>query len=172
MTASVQHVVGAAPQLRVGVDDPARDDVRRLAAAHHDWSLQQTPCQYSFALDANGLSGPDLTLLTARDATGRLLGMAALRHLDPGHGEVKSMHTAEGSRGRGVGRAVLDALMAEAARRGYDRLSLETGTTPAFAAARALYESVGFRTGPPFAGYANTEHNCCMTLKLAARREV
>ena len=61
----------------------------------------------------------------------------------------------------------LFALLAEARRRGYTRVSLETGTGEAFEPARKLYESIGFRPSEPFGGYANTDYNVCMTLLLA-----
>jgi putative acetyltransferase len=85
------------------------------------------------------------------------------------HGEIKTMHTSASARGRGVGRALLTSLLQEAMRRGYTRVSLETGTGEAFRAARLLYESVGFRACDAFAGYANTEYNVCMSLELTAR---
>lgn len=151
----------------VAVDDPARDDVRRLVQAHRRWSLQQTPAEFSFSVDADGVGAAGITLFSARGEGGVLLGVGGLKELDADHGEVKTMHTAASARGRGVGRALLVALLAEARRRGYTRVSLETGTGAAFEPARALYRSAGFRPSEPFGGYGNTEHNVCMTLLLA-----
>ncbi len=85
-------------------------------------------------LDHEGLLDPALTLFGYR-VDGVLLAIGALRHLDENHVEVKSMHTAEEARGRGVGRAMLDHLISVARERGYRRVSLETGTTDAFAPA-------------------------------------
>jgi putative acetyltransferase len=45
-------------------------------------------------------------------------------------------------------------------------VSLETGTTPGFAAARALYESAGFAPTGPFGGYPQTEDNTFYSLAL------
>jgi putative acetyltransferase len=84
-----------------------------------------------------------------------LLGLAALKELDPGHGELKSMRTAPQHLRRGVAKAMLDHLIAEARHRGYRRLSLETGNNAAFAPARALYEQAGFNRCGPFAGYVD-----------------
>lgn len=151
----------------VVVDDPAREDVRRLVQVHRDWSLQQTPAEFSFSVAADEVADAGITLFAARDGAGRLLGVGGLKELDPAHGEVKTMHVAADARGLGVGRALLEALLREARRRRYSRLSLETGTGASFAAARGLYSSVGFRPSGPFAGYENTEHNVCMTLQLA-----
>lgn len=150
----------------IEVDDPSRDDVRRLVQAHREWSLQQTPPQFSFSVDPHVIAEAGITLFSARSPAGELCGIGGLKQLDDGHGEIKTMHTAVESRGRGVGRALLGALLAEAHRRGYSRVSLETGTGEAFRPARSLYESAGFRPSAPFGDYANTEYNLCMTLVL------
>jgi putative acetyltransferase len=76
------------------------------------------------------------------------------------------MHTAEAARGRGIGRAMLIHLLGIAKARGLRRVSLETGTTAAFAPARALYESAGFTPCGPFADYEVTSDNTFMTLDL------
>jgi putative acetyltransferase len=84
---------------------------------------------------------------------GSLLGIGATKHLGPHHAEIKSMHTAETARGHGVGRVMLAHLLEVARAQGFGRMSLETGTTAAFAAARALYRSAGFVSCGPFGGY-------------------
>jgi len=91
-------------------------------------------------------------------------------HLGPDHAELKSMHTAEAARGRGIGRAMLTHLLGVARTRGVRRVSLETGTTTAFAAARALYHGAGFTSCGPFAGYRPSEDNLFMTLDLGPLR--
>ena len=78
------------------------------------------------------------------------------------------MHTAEAALGRGIGRAMLTHLLEVARTRGFRRVSLETGTTAAFAPARALYQSAGFVPCGPFAGYRATEDYLFMTLELSA----
>lgn len=152
----------------IAVDDPARDDVRALVHAHRVWSLQQTPAQFSFSVDAADVADSGITLLSARSPDGALVGIGGLKELDRRHGEIKTMHTAVEARGQRIGRALLEALLVEARRRGYTRVSLETGTGATFAAARRLYESVGFRPGGPFGGYADTDYNVCMTMRLGA----
>src|SRR5207249_4229690 len=117
------------------------------------------------ALDADALVDPSVTLFSFR-ADGELLGVAALRRLDRRHAEVKSMHTVQAARGRGIGRALVDHLVAVARERGYRRLSLETGSGPAFAAARGLYASAGFAPCGPFAGYRPSANSAYMTLSL------
>jgi putative acetyltransferase len=116
----------------------------------------------------DGLADPAVTFFSAR-RDGVLVGVGALRHIDDAHGEIKSMHTAEAERGTGVGRAILDHLLAEATRRGYRRVSLETGRGEAFVPAHALYRSAGFVSCEPFGPYTANPYSTCMTLSLADR---
>ncbi len=55
--------------------------------------------------------------------------------------------------GKGVGTHMLRHIIAESKYRGYQRLSLETGSSPAFDAAHALYLRFGFVYCPPFGDY-------------------
>ena len=88
-----------------------------------------------------------------------MLGVGAIKELDAGRAELKSMHTAAEARGRGVGRTMLTHLLAVARSRGYRQVLLETGTTPGFAAARAMYTAAGFVPAEPFGDYQRTEDN-------------
>ena len=150
---------------QIAVDDPGKPDIRALLQRHLRFALGQTPPEHSFALDTDGLLDPAITFFSFR-ADGRLLGIGALKRLSPRHAEIKSMHTDRAARGRGVGRAMLAHLLDTARSRGFRQVSLETGTTAAFAPARALYESAGFVPCGPFAGYQPSEDNVFMTLEL------
>ena len=152
---------------QIAVDDPRRPDVLVLLDRHRKFALAQTPPEHSFALDAEGLLDPAITVFSFR-AHGSLLGIGAIKRLGPHHTEIKSMHTAEAARGRGIGQAMLTHLLEVARTRDFRRVSLETGTTAAFARARALYESAGFVPCGAFAGYRATEDNLFMTLELSA----
>jgi putative acetyltransferase len=149
----------------IAIDDPRAPDVRALLKRHRDFALAQTPAEHSFALDADELLDPAITLFSFR-AEGSLLGVGAIKRLGPRHAEIKSMHTAEAARGRGVARAILEHLLGVARNRGIHRVSLETGTTAAFAPARALYHSAGFVACGPFDHYQPSEDNLFMTLTL------
>jgi putative acetyltransferase len=151
--------------LVIGPEDPGGPDVRRLLAAHLAFARGSTPPEHVHALGSDGLSQTGIVLFGAR-RDGRLLGVGALRHLDLGHAEIKSMHTSRTARRQGIGRAILDHLLTEAKRRGYRRVSLETGTMEVFAPARALYEERGFRRCPPFGEYGDNPFSVCMTLAL------
>ncbi len=153
--------------IEVGPDDPRAEDVAELLATHVRFSREVTPADHSFALEADDLAGPDVTLFSARRA-GDLLAVGALRRLEDGHAEIKSMHVRSAERGRGIGRALLDHLLEEARRRGNRRVSLETGTAEVFLAARTLYEGAGFRPCGPFGDYTPSPHNTFMTMDLEA----
>ena len=147
-----------ASETAISVDDPRKPELRALLERHLAFCLSETPPEHSFALDVNRLLDPAVTFVSYRDG-GTVLGVAAIKELDAASGEVKSMHTAAAARGRGVGRALLSHLLEVARARGYQQVFLETGTTPGFAAARALYESAGFTPTGPFGGYPQTEDN-------------
>ena len=151
----------------ISTDDPRADDVRELLQRHLAYARANTVPEEVYALDGEALLDPAVTLFSFR-AGGELLGVAALKQLDGEHGEVKSMHTAQAARGRGIGRALLDHLVGVAGARGYRRLSLETGSGPAFAAARALYARAGFAACGPFADYDGSPNSAYMTLALSA----
>lgn len=138
--------------LTVGPDRPDSADVKALLTRHFDLMRATSPAESCHVMQPDALLDAGAVLLAARDGD-RLLGVGALTGIGNGHGELKSMHTAAEARGRGVGRAVLNALIDMARAQGLTRLSLETGSAPAFAAARALYAAHGFELCPPFGSY-------------------
>jgi len=151
--------------LVIALDDPQADDVRALLETHLAFTAACTPPEDIFALDLDGLLEPGISFFSVRRAGG-LLAIGALLELEPGHGELKSMHTTAEARGQGVGRAMVDHLVGEARSRGYTRVSLETGTQDEFAAARALYTACGFVACGPFSHYSDTRTSALMTLEL------
>jgi putative acetyltransferase len=130
-------------------------DVQALLAFHFEQMRTTSPPDACHVLPLDGLRDPSVTFWSARDEC-ELVGVGALKELAPDHGEIKSMRTAPSALGRGVGRAILHQILAEARSRGYRRLSLETGSTGPFAAALRLYESEGFVPCGPFGDYENT----------------
>ena len=153
---------GAAVEIRQ--DDPAAPHVADLLA-HHLQELRDVMAEHAFALDATGLSAESVTFWTAWQGDA-LVGFGALKQLDRRHGEVKSMRAAPAARGTGVGRAMLNHIVTEARRRGYARLSLETGTAALHAPAIALYRSAGFVSCGAFADYQPSPHNQFLGLDL------
>ena len=132
-----------------------RDDVRDLLAQHFAEMRAGSPPSACHVLPVDGLKDTAIRFFTLRE-DGALLGCGALKRLEVGHGEVKSMRTADSALGLGVGKRLLDHLTEIARGEGMTRLSLETGSTEQFAAALRLYEREGFERCGPFGGYADT----------------
>jgi len=145
-----------------GLDDPR---VQALVALHQRKAREATAEGFAFALDLTGLRVPEIRFFCAWDEDA-LLGVGALKRMAPHHGEVKSMHTAEAARRRGVGAAMLRHILAEARAAGMVRVSLETGTSAYFAGAVALYLAAGFAPCGPFGDYAPSSENRFLTLAL------
>ena len=118
------------------------------------------------ALDVEGLLHPSVAFVSCRDDDGALLGVGALKRHDGGLAELKSMHVAAAARGRGAGRALLQHLVDLARSQGARRVSLETGTQPAFDPAHRLYRAAGFVPCPPFADYRPSPASAFLTLRL------
>ena len=135
--------------LEGGLDDPR---VIALLEIHVTRARAETAPGSAHALDLSGLKTPDVRFFAAWDDE-VLLGCGALKVFAPGHGELKSMHTAQAHRGRGVGDAIVRRLIDEARLLGLTRLSLETGSWPYFAPAHRLYERHAFVDCPPFGDY-------------------
>ena len=146
-------------------DDPARPDVTALLEEHLRNMYELSPPESVHALDVNKLKTPDITFWSVRE-NGVLMGCGALKELDAKHAEIKSMRTPAAARRRGAGRAMLEHILREARRRGYRRLSLETGSQDAFEPARRLYKSAGFTVCGPFADYVLDPNSVFMTLEL------
>lgn len=151
--------------IRIDRDDPGRADVQQLLIEHLADMFATSPVESVHALDSAALSGPAITFWTARENS-EVLGCGALKRLQQGPGEIKSMRTAAHARGRGVATLLLTHILAEARTSGYDRLYLETGSQDFFAPARRLYQRHGFSICPPFAGYGDDPNSVYMTLAL------
>jgi len=157
--------VRTVPEGEIAIEDPRVPDVRRLLAGHLAFARGQTPPEDAHAMDVDELLDPSVTFFSLR-RDGALLAVAALKRLDAEHAEVKSMHTVAAARGRGIGRRMLEQLIAVARAEGYQRLSLETGSMAAFAPARALYARAGFEPCAPFGHYRLSPNSTYMTLRL------
>jgi len=151
--------------LEIRPADPLDEDVSGLVRRHLEFGRASSPPEDAHALEVNELLDPSI-LLFAAHSDDEVLAVGALKEIDEGHGEVKTMHTVERARGLGIGRAMLDHLLAEARHRGYRRVSLETGSMDAFAPARSLYRGAGFAPCDPFGEYRSSPNSVYMTLRL------
>ena len=151
--------------MRIELDDLTRAEIHALLTEHLNNMRELSPAASIHALDLEKLRQPNITFWSAWEGP-ELLGCGALKELDAHHGEVKSMRTPARRRRCGAGRAILAHIIETARERGYHRLSLETGSNPAFAPAWKLYESAGFVPGEPFSDYSADPHKVFMTMDL------
>jgi putative acetyltransferase len=151
--------------VHIKVDDLSSPAVAALLEEHLANMRIVSPPDSVHALPIEKLRSPDITFWSVWQ-DGVLLGCGALKEIDPRHGEIKSMRTAAGHLRKGVARAVLDHIITQARRRGYRRLSLETGSMPAFEPARQLYARAGFTNCEPFADYVTDPNSVFMTMEL------
>jgi putative acetyltransferase len=149
----------------IRVDDLTGEPTRALLTLHLGGMRENSPPGHSFALDLSGLQAPNVTVWSAWDGPA-LAGIAALKDLGDASGELKSMRTDPQHLRRGVGAALLEHVIGEARRRGLRRLSLETGSGPAFEPALALYRKRGFIAGAAFADYCPSEFSQYLHLAL------
>ena len=150
---------------RIVEDDLSGADIRALLEVHFAGMLANSPADSCHFLDFDGLNAPDVTFWSIhRDS--ELAGCGALKMLDAGHGEIKSMRTAEAFLRQGVAAHMLDHILSEARARGLSRLSLETGSSGAFEPALALYRRYGFEECAPFSDYQPDPFSVFMTRTL------
>ncbi len=148
--------------MQIRCDDLRGPEIAQLLHEHLQAMAQHSPPDSIHALELNQLRQPDVTFWTAWDGAS-LMGCGALKQLDDGHGEIKSMRTASAYLRRGVAAELLQHLLAEATRRGYHRLSLETGAVAAFAPAHRLYARFGFMPCEPFSDYVADPYSVFMS---------
>lgn len=151
--------------LHIRLDDLTGEPTRALLALHLGGMHENSPPGHVFALDLSGLQAPNVTVWSAWDGPA-LAGLAALKELGDGTGELKSMRTDPRHLRKGVASALLEHIIGEARRRGLRRLSLETGSGPAFEPALALYRKRGFVDGEAFAEYRRSGFNQFLHLAL------
>ncbi|MFW2404707.1 MAG: GNAT family N-acetyltransferase [Gammaproteobacteria bacterium] len=151
--------------MEIRIDDPTRAEIAALLREHLDEMKAITPPESVHALDIDELCRPGITFLAAWDGPA-LLGCGAMSQLSAEHGEIKSMRTVRAHLRQGVASSLLEYMIAEAKRRSYSRLSLETGSMREFESARMFYRKFGFEDCEPFADYVVDPNSVFMTLVL------
>jgi putative acetyltransferase len=152
--------------VKIAVDDLSGPQIARFLDEHVQQMRSITPPESKHALDLDALRTPDITFWSVMDGDA-IVGCGAIKRLDAGHAEVKSMRTAPARQRSGVAALLLEHIIAEATRMGFTRLSLETGSAEFFRAARKLYEKFGFDYCEPFAAYRPDPNSVFMTRTLS-----
>jgi putative acetyltransferase len=153
------------PPLRFLLDDLSSVPTRALIGRHLAGMRANSPPESVHAFDVSKLRQPGVTFWSVWVGD-EIAGCGALKVLDAERGELKSMRVADAFLGRGIGRAILEHLLAEARARGLRSVWLETGSTPAFLPALRLYESAGFRFCGPFGDYQEDPFSRFMTREI------
>lgn len=151
--------------MEIRLDDLSGPEVVELVREHLQGMRMITPLESVHALDLEQLKKPEITFWSAWEGN-QLVGCGALKELNDKHGEVKSMRTSSSHLRKGVAKRILQHILNEAKQRGYEEISLETGSTDSFEPARRLYASFGFQYCKPFADYIDDPHSVFMTMKL------
>ena len=142
------------------------EDVRILFG-EYSGLVAEALCFQNFDQEREALPGeyapPGGVLLIARDGEAPA-GCVALRRLDAATGEMKRMYVREAYRGSGLGRRLAAEVIAEARKRKYARVVLDT--LPKLAPAIALYRDLGFRETGPYLD-APTPGALCFELKFS-----
>jgi putative acetyltransferase len=153
----------ATAALRIEPGDPGAPAVRALIAQLDQYQQALYPPQSNHLVPVEALRRPNVVFLVAYLGP-EVVGCGALVDQGGEYGEIKRMYVQPSCRGAGVGRAILDALAAQARTRALRHLRLETGI--AQPEARALYERAGFRPCGPFGQYREDPLSLFMELDL------
>jgi putative acetyltransferase len=160
-----QSVAQERGELRIETDDLSGPEIANLLTEHLRTLYEVTPLKSRHALNLQELRRPGITFWSVW-LDRRLVGCGALKELDPEHGEIKSMRTAGAYLRKGVASALLTHLIKEAKRRGYRKLSLETGVMSYFQPAHHLYRKFGFAPCGPFGEYVEDPNSLFMSRAL------
>ncbi len=152
-------------KIEIEIDDLSDGQIESLLAEHREEMFKHSPPGSVHALDKAALRAPQITFWSAY-ISDKHAGCGALKELDSAHAEIKSMKTRKEFVRMGVAAALLETILQQAHSRGYERISLETGSMDAFIPARTLYTKAGFIECPPFADYFEDPHSVCMTKQL------
>ncbi|WOJ94504.1 GNAT family N-acetyltransferase [Congregibacter variabilis] len=153
--------------MEIRLDDLSDPRIEAFLEEHLEDMRSVSPPESKHALDLAGLKSPQVSFWSMWDEQ-VLVACGALKYLDDAHAEVKSMRVSTARRGQGLASQLLSHMLEEAVSRGYQRVSLETGSMEFFEPARVLYKSFGFRYCAPFANYTEDPHSVFMSLDLSA----
>lgn len=146
-------------------DDLSGKEIALFLQEHIQEMKRVSPPESKHALDFDGLKAPEITFWSVYSEN-RLIGCGALKELDSLHAEIKSMRTSKSSRGQAIASTLLKHIILTAESRGYNTISLETGSMAFFAPARKMYLKHHFQYCTPFDGYKEDLNSVFMSRQL------
>ena len=144
-------------------DDP---EVHNLLTKHFVELRAASPEGSAHVLDIPGLKVPSIKFWSLYN-NDQLMGCGALKFLEKGHGEFKSIRIHDNFRKKGHGVIVINHLISEAKKLDIKKLSIETGAGDFFIPARKLFKSCGFEPCEPFAHYKEDVNSVYLTKLIA-----
>tara|TARA_B100001057_G_scaffold144077_1_gene143820 strand:- start:92 stop:559 length:468 start_codon:yes stop_codon:yes gene_type:complete len=137
-------------------------EVNELLTKHFIELRAASPEGSAHVLDIPGLRIPSIKFWSLWEKD-ELLGCGALKFLENGHGEFKSIRIHDNFRNKGNGSKIINYLIEEAKKLGIKRLSIETGAGEFFEPARKLFKRCNFKLCGPFAHYKEDKNSIYLT---------
>ena len=144
-------------------DDPK---VHELLVKHFIELRSESPEGSTHVLDIAGLKDPSIKFWSLWEDD-ELMGIGALKFLEKGHGEFKSIRVNDKFKNNGNGLKVINHLINEAKNLTVIKLSLETGAGKFFTPARKLFIKCGFKICDPFSHYIKDVNSVYMCLQIS-----
>ena len=137
-------------------------EVNKLLTKHFIELRDASPEGSAHVLDIPGLKDPSIKFWSLWEDE-KIFGCGALKFLDKGHGEFKSIRVHDNFRNKGNGIKVIEHLINKAKMLDIKRISLETGAGEFFDPARKLFERCDFKPCKPFAHYKEDVNSLYLT---------
>ena len=137
-------------------------EVNELLSKHFIELRKASPEGSAHVLDIPGLKVSSIKFWSLWEDD-KLVGCGALKFLDKGHGEFKSIRVHDFYRGKGNGIKVIKHLIEEAKKLNIKRISIETGAGKFFEPARKLFQKCNFKPCEPFAHYKEDINSLYLT---------
>ena len=137
-------------------------EVNKLLTKHFIELRAASPEGSAHVLDIPGLKDPSIKFWSLWEDE-KIFGCGALKFLDKGHGEFKSIRVHDNFRNKGNGIKVIEHLIDRAKKLDIKRISLETGAGEFFDPARKLFERCDFKPCKPFAHYKEDINSLYLT---------
>ena len=141
-------------------------EVHELLIKHFIELRSVSPEGSAHVLDIVGLKDPTIKFWSLWEED-QLMGAGALKFLDKGHGEFKSIRVNDKFRNKKNGLKIIDHLINEAKKLNVKKLSLETGAGEFFLPARKIFIKSGFKVCEPFSHYKDDINSVYMSLLIS-----